>query len=55
MFIDALKNRGFKEEFTYLEPRLPNNINNSEVDMNKENTNYNNKVNGCKNEKRKII
>ena len=43
MYIEALKNSGFKEEFTYLEPRISNNINiNNKLDMNKENTNYNN-------------
>ena len=44
MYIEALKNSGFKEEFTYLEPRKPYNINdnNNKLDMNKENTNRNN-------------
>ena len=27
MYIEALKNSGFKEEFTYVEPKVPNNIN----------------------------
>ena len=56
MYIEALKNSMFKEEFTYLEPKVPNNINNNnKLDMNKENMNCNNKVNCCKNRKRKII
>ena len=56
MYIEALKNSGFKEEFTYLEPKMPNNIiNNNKLDMNKENTNCNNKLNCRKNRKRKII
>ena len=29
MYIEAHKNNGFKEEFTYLEPKVPNNINNN--------------------------
>ena len=29
MYIEALKNSGFKEEFTYLKPKVPNIINNS--------------------------
>ena len=60
MYIEALKNSGFKEEFTYLEPKVPDNINdnnnnNNKLDMNKENANCNNKVNCRKNRKRKII
>ena len=37
MYIKALKNIGFKEEFTYLEPKMPNNINNNnnKLDINK--------------------
>ena len=55
MYNEVLKNSGFKEEFTYLEPRMHNNINsNNKLDMNKENTNCN-KVNCRKNRKRKII
>ena len=54
MYIEALKNSGFKEEFTYLEPRMPNNIINNKLNMNKENTNCNN-VNCRKNRKSKII
>ena len=56
MYIEALKNCRFKEEFTYLEPKMLNNINNNnKLDMNKENTNCDNKVNCHKNRKRKII
>ena len=29
MYMEALKNKGLKEEFTYLEPKLPNTINNN--------------------------
>ena len=37
MYIKALKKSGFKEEFTYLESKVPNNINNdNKLDMNKE-------------------
>ena len=43
MYIDALKNNGFKEEFRYLEENIPN-------DINKENNKYDHK-----NRKRKII
>ena len=43
MYIDALKNSGFKEEFRYLKENIPN-------DINKENNKYDHK-----NEKRKII
>ena len=41
MYIEALKNSEFKEEFTYLEPQMPNDINNdnNKLDMIKENTN----------------
>ena len=49
MYIEALKNSGFKEEFTYLEPNIYN-----KLDTNKENTNFN-KLNCRKNRKRKII
>ena len=56
MYIEALKNSGFKEEFTYLEPRMLNNINNNnKLDMNKENTNCNNKINCRKNRKKWMI
>ena len=36
MYIEALKNSGLKKEFTYLEPKRPNNINNNnnKLDMN---------------------
>ena len=43
MYIDALKNSGFKEEFRYLEENIPS-------DINKENNKYDHK-----NRKRKII
>ena len=43
MYIDALKNSGFKEKFTYLEENIPN-------DINKENNKYDHKG-----RKRKII
>ena len=57
MYIEALENSGFKEEFTYLEPKISNNNNNNnnKLYMNKENTNCNNEVNCRKNRKRKII
>ena len=60
MYIEALKNSGFKEEFTYLEPKMiePNdNINNTNnLYKNKETTdNCNIKVNCHKNRKGKII
>ena len=45
MYIDALKNGGFKEEFRYLEENITN-------DINKENNKYDHKN---KNRKRKII
>ena len=45
MYIDALKNSGFKEEFRYLEENITN-------DINKENNKYNHKN---KNRKIKII
>ena len=35
MYIETLRNSEFKEEFTYLEPRMPNNINNNKLGMNK--------------------
>ena len=63
MYIEALKNSRFKEEFTYGEPKMPNNNNNNnnndnnnnnKSDMNKENTNFN-KVSCHKNRQRKII
>ena len=43
MYIESLKNCGLKEEFTYLDPKMPNNDDNK-LDMNKENTNCNNQV-----------
>ena len=43
MYIDALKNSGFKEEFRYLEENIPN-------DINKENNKYD-----YKNKKIRII
>ena len=43
-YIDALKNSGFKEEFTYLEENIPNDINKGK-----------NKKYDHKNRKRKII
>ena len=55
MYIEAFKNSGFKEEFTYLEPRniKPNNDNLYE---DKETTdNCNNKVKCHENRKRKIL
>ena len=56
MYIEALKNSGFKEEFTYLEARMPNNFNNNyKLDRNKENKNFNEKVNCRRNRKMKII
>ena len=57
MYIEALKNSGFKEEFSYLESRMNNNNNNNdnELDTNKENTNCNNKINCCQNRKGKIL
>ena len=59
MYIEALKNSGFKEEFTYLELKMSNNNNNDDdnnkLEMNKENTTCNKKVNSRKNRKRKII
>ena len=47
MYIEALKKSEFVEEFTYLDPKMPNNIinNNNKLDMNKENTNCNNNNN----------
>ena len=55
MYIEALKNCGFKEEFIYIEPRMPNDINNNKLEMNKENLYCNNKVNCRKNSQRKIM
>ena len=56
MYIETLKNSGFKEEFTHQEPKMPNNINNNDkLDMNKENMNCNDKVNCRKNRRKKII
>ena len=50
MYIEALKNGGFKEEFTNLELKVPNNINdNYNLCMNNEITDSNNKVNCHKN------
>ena len=45
MYIDALKSRGYKENFTYKEEKGPNGNNNNEI----------NKENKRKNRKRKII
>ena len=45
MYIDALKSRGYKENFTYKEEKVPNSNNNNEI----------NKENKRKNRKRKII
>ena len=56
MYIEALKNSGFKQVFTYLEPKMPNNINNDKkLDINTDNMNCNNKINCRKNRKRGII
>ena len=48
MYIEAVKNSGFKEEFTYLELKMLNHINNNnnndKLYMNKENTSCNYKV-----------
>ena len=59
MYIEALTNNGFKEEFTYLEPKFINiiiNNNNNKLYVDKETTdNCNIKVNFHKNRKRKII
>ena len=56
MYIEALKNSGFKEELTYLELKVPNNINNNKkLYINKGSTDCNNKANCYKNWKRKII
>ena len=58
MYIEALKNSGFKEEFTYLEPKKikHNNDNNNDLYKDKETTdNCNIKVNCHRNRKRKII
>ena len=41
MYIEALKSSGFKEEFTYLEPKMikpNNNINNNNLYKDKETT-----------------
>ena len=41
MYIEALKNSGFKEEFTYLQPKMikrNNNINNNNLYKDKETT-----------------
>ena len=46
MYIDALRNSSFKEEFRYLEENIPN-------DINKENNKYDHR-NKNKNRKRKI-
>ena len=57
MYIEALKNSGFKEEFTYLELKMiePTTTNNN-LDKDKEtNDNCNIKVNSQKNRQRKII
>ena len=54
---EALKNSGFKEEFTYLVPKKikPNNDNNNNLYNYKETTdNYNNKVNCHKKKKEKL-
>ena len=60
MYIETLKNNGFKEEFTYLEPKIiksnNNNNNNNNLYKDKETIdNCNIKVNCHKNRKRKII
>ena len=60
MYIEALKNNGFKEEFTYLEPKMikhNNNIsNNNNLYKDKGTTdNCNIKENCHKNRKRKVI
>ena len=58
MYIEALKNCGFKEEFTYLEPKKinSNNDNNNNLNRYLKNTdNCNIKVKRHKNRKRKII
>ena len=62
MYIEALKNRSFKEEFTYLDPKKikpnnnNNNNNNNNLCKNKETTdNCNIQVKCHKNRKRKII
>ena len=56
MYIEVLKNSRFKEEFSYLELKVSDNIDNynNKLDMNKENTNCNNKVNSRKNRKGKL-
>ena len=57
MYIEALKNSGFKEEFTYLEPKKikPNNNNNNLYKEKETTDNCYIKVNCHKNRKRKII
>ena len=61
MYIEALKNRDFKEEFTYLKPKMikPNNNNNDNQNANlykdKEIADNCNKVNCQKNRTRKFI
>ena len=52
MYIEALKNSRFREDFTYQEPKMANENN---LYMNKENTKCNNKEISRKNRKRKII
>ena len=54
MYIKALKNSRFNEEFTYLKPKVPNNINNK-LDINTENMDFYNKLYCRKNRKREII
>ena len=55
MHIEAFKNSKFKDECAYLEPKVPDNINNdnNKLDMNKENINCN-KVNCRKNRRKEI-
>ena len=51
-YIEAFKSSGFREEFTYQEPKIPNENN---LYMNKENTKCNDKKISRKNRKKKII
>ena len=51
MYIEALKSSRFREEFTYQEPKMPNENN---LYMNKENTKCNKEI-SRRNKKRKII
>ena len=52
MYIEALQSSGFREEFTYHKPKMPNKNN---LYMNLKNTKCNNKEISRKNRKRKII